>query len=216
MVYNFSEDIDYHKQIKNKLIPLSSCNTTSLFMALKQAGIDSPFPEDENAVDYFTSFFRQPEAYKKTKELAPWAFDKRTGEVLYHPNEVHAVLEWGINLLLKKEVDRFSTKYPLQTIINHLLSGGGVVLTGIFHWKGKPIGHMTSMAGFITDETDIKTTDHITHYIIDDPLGNPDTDYTDSNGNNFIMTKETFISTFNPGNNEDIKWAHLVKDWSKP
>lgn len=205
MVFNYSKDIDYHTQINNRRLPLSTCNTTSMIMALKQAGVILHFPPDMQPEDYLTAFLTTPEAYRKMKELAPWFFSQETGKALHPPNEVHVMLEWAVNTLLQRKADRFSEKVPVETIVEHLKNGGGVVLTGEFRLIKKKLGHIVSLAGFITDDSE-----KITDYIIDDPYGNFRTDYTDHRGNDTIMSQDEFTTTFKPVGNEKIKWAHLV------
>ena len=139
------------------------------------------------------------------KELIPWFFDSETGKAIAPPNEVHQMLEWGVNNLLKKKVVRFSTGVPVEEIIAHLIKGGGVVLSGKFRLKSRTLNHIVSLAGFITDENE-----DITHLIIDDPYGNFRTEYQDHRGNNATITKDEFIAIFKPTGNESIKWAHLV------
>jgi hypothetical protein len=205
MVFNYSKDNDYHTQLNNRRLPLSTCNTTSMIMALKQAGVALPFPKDIQPEDYLTDFLRSPEAYRKMKEITPWFFDRETGKAILPPNEVHQMLEWGVNTLLKRQLDRFSTEVPVETIISHLIKGGGVVLSGEFRLKNRNLHHIVSLAGFVTDENE-----DITHFIIDDPYGNFRTDYQDQHGNNITITRDEFTAIFKPTGNETVKWAHLV------
>jgi hypothetical protein len=218
MVFNYSKDSDYHTQLNNRRLPLSTCNTTSMIMALKQAGVEPPGPlkgdktiylleggEDVQPEDYFTDFLRSPAAYGEMKELCPWFFDAETGKALVAPNEVHQMLEWGVNTLLKRQVDEFSTEVPIPEIVAHLMKGGGVVLSGKFRLKNRTLNHIVSLAGFVTGKNE-----DITHFIIDDPYGNFRTDYKDQHGNNIRITRDEFIAIFNPTGNEGVKWAHLL------
>ncbi len=174
-------------------------------MALKQAGAALPFPTDVQPEDYLTDFLRSPEAYRMMKEMTPWFFSRETGKATVAPNEVHQMLEWGVNTLLKKEVDRFSIGVSIDTIIAHLKKGGGVVLSGEFRLKNRSLHHIVSLAGFVTDDNE-----DITHFIIDDPYGNFRTDYQDQRGNNIRITRDEFIVIFKPTGNDEVKWAHLV------
>jgi len=215
MVFNYSKDNDYHTQINNRRLPLSTCNTTSMIMALKQAGVappcplkgekELPFPSNVQPEDYLTDFLLSPEAYRKMKEMTPWFFDRDTGKAIVAPNEVHQMLEWGVNTLLNREVDRFSTGVPIDTIIAHLKKGGGVVLSGEFRLKNRNLHHIVSLAGFVTDRHE-----DVTHFIIDDPYGNFRTNYQDQRGNDIWITRDEFVVIFKPGGNESLKWAHLV------
>jgi hypothetical protein len=73
MVVNYSKDSEYHSQRNNKIIPHSSCNATSMIMALKQAGVRLPFPDRYQPEDYLSLFLQSDLAKEKMKELAPWA-----------------------------------------------------------------------------------------------------------------------------------------------
>ena len=150
MVVNYSKDIDYHTQRNNRLIPHSSCNSTSMIMALKQAGVSFPSPPGIQPEDYLTKYLNSKQALTRMKTLTPWAVDRKTGEPLYPPQEVHALMEWAVNTLLGKEVIRFSTSTPLKDIISHIDNGGGAVLSGRFpHYSHGPIDHMVSLAGYM-------------------------------------------------------------------
>ena len=206
MVFNYSKDNAYHTQINNRRLPLSTCNTTSMIMALKQAGVRPPGPlKGVQPEDYLTDFLRSPESYRKMKEMTPWFFDRKTGKAILPPNEVHQMLEWGVNTLLNKQVDRFSTGVSIETIIAHLIKGGGVVLSGEFRLKNRNLHHIVSLAGFVTDENE-----DVTHFIIDDPYGNFRTDYQDQHGNNIKITRDEFMVIFKPTGDDEVKWGHLV------
>ena len=155
--------------------------------------------------DYLTDFLRSPEAYRKMKEMTPWFFDRETGKATVAPNEVHQMLEWGVNTLLRRQVDRFSTGVSIEMIIGHLIKGGGVVLSGEFRLKNRNLHHIVSLAGFVTDENE-----DITHFIIDDPYGDFRTDYQSQRGNNIRITRDEFMVIFNPTGNDEIKWGHLI------
>ena len=151
MVYNFSKDIDYHTQRNNKVIPLGSCGTTSMVMALKQAGIDLESPKkNQQPEDYLTELLSGEKAVEQMRHLASWAFD-RNGEAVYPPNEVHVMLEWVVNEITQVGVDRFSTSFSIEEICEHLLNHGGVVLSGFFPVDTGDLNHMVNLAGFIYD-----------------------------------------------------------------
>ena len=65
---------------------------------------------------YFTDFLQSPESYRKMKEMIPWFFDRETGKAMVAPNEVHQMLEWGVNTLLKKQVDMFLLGFQLKRL----------------------------------------------------------------------------------------------------
>jgi hypothetical protein len=202
---NYSKKCDYHTQINNKVVPHASCNTTSMVMALKQAGVPLPFPQDEQPEDYLTSFLRQRESYEMMRELTPWFFDKTNGKALYPPNEVHKMLEWGVNTLLGRTVVQFSTEVLITTLFDHIHKGGGAVLSGEFPLKnGKKLRHIVSLAGTVEDDGET------VGVIIDDPYGDWRTDYQDCRGNDVEMSLLEFQGVFRPRWNKGVKWAHLV------
>ena len=205
--FNFSEDSEYHSQINNRVIPHGSCNTTSMVMALKQAGIEIPFgSKDCQCEDFLTSFLRQKEAYEKMRELTPWFFDN--GKPLYPPNQVHAMLQWAVNTLLGKEVDAFSCSIPIPSLVEHLQRGGGAVLSGCFVLSnGKRLRHIVSLAGYMEEN------DELAGFLLDDPYGDWRRDYIDHRGNDIPMKLEDFHQIFHPCGNEQVKWAHLVGDF---
>ena len=149
---------------------------------------------DTQPEDFLTDFLRSPEAYRKMKEMTPWFFYRETGKATVAPNEVHQMLEWGVNTLLKRQVDRFSTGVSIETIIAHLMNGGGVVLSGEFRLKKRNLHHIVSLAGFVTDGNE-----DVTQFIIDDPY--------DPNGGQIELTG----GTFNTPGSEVTVWSDLLK-----
>ena len=72
------------------------------------------------------------------------------------PNEVHKMLEWGVNNLFKERIVRFNQSVSFDEMIRHLKDGGGVVLSGNFKLKTCSLNHIVSLAGFITgDDWDV-------------------------------------------------------------
>ena len=196
MIVNYSKDIDYHTQINNKFVPYKSCNTTSIVMALKQAKIKLP-PHVGQPEDALTELLTTDEAYKIQKVLAPWSIDQ------YAPQEVHPVLEWGVNKWIGRTVDRFYSNTKIEDLQELLVTGKGVVLSGTFPLPNKELHHIVSLAGYIKEET-------ITHYIIDDPYGNWFANYADPHGNNIQLPIDTFIDIFDKGINQ--YWTHIIGD----
>lgn len=214
MVFNFSKDSDYHTQRNNKYIPLESCNSTSMVMALKQAGYDFDHINTEQPEDLLTLVMTSSMGTNMVKELASWAWDSKLEEPTIPPNEIHVILEWATNhIMLGKKVDRFTTNAKLTTIIATLLTHGGIVLSGIFPQERGALSHMVSLAGFITDNDSYHVEpEHITHFIIDDPYGNFRTQYEDHRGNNIEITNEEFMAIFKDIGDRERKWAHIVKN----
>jgi Peptidase_C39 like family len=204
MVVNYSKDSEYHSQRNNRLIPHSSCNATSMIMALKQAGVRLPFPEKYQPEDYLSLFLQSDQVKEKMKELAPWALDPKTGKQLYPPQEVHVVMEWAVNTLLNKQVVIFSTKTPFQKIINHIDNRKGVVLSGRFPLNNTTIDHMISLAGYM------KHQGSISYILIDDPYGDYKTSYRSHRGNNIPLPIEEAQTILKPVGLKDRNWAYLV------
>ena len=175
MVVNYSRDSDYHSQRNNALVPHSSCNATSMIMALKQAGWDLPesiFPQGRQPEDVLTAFLLSEEAEAKTRKLAPWAWDRSTGRINWPPYEIHCVMEWVVNHLLGKKAVGFYESITFEQIIKALDARCGVVLSGFFPYKNnRRINHMVSVAGYM------KHQGIIDYLILDDPFGDYQTRY---------------------------------------
>lgn len=215
-IRNFSRKDDYHTQRDNALIPHASCNATSMVMALKQAGWEPPEARGMQPEDYLTHFLQSEEGYAAMRRLAPWAFDNTTNEPLYPPNQVHAVLSWGVNELLGREISRFSTDRPFEGLIDALHKGCGVVLSGVFPTaSGGELRHVVSLAGYILKseyeslpESKPATRDQISEMIIDDPYGDYISGYQNHHGADIRMPMDDFVSLIRqPGY---VKWAHIV------
>jgi hypothetical protein len=204
VVINYSKDNEYHSQRNNLIIPHSSCNSTSMIMALKQAGVRLPFPPDIQPEDFLTQYLRSETSLKKMELIAPWALDKKTGKAMIPPYEIHRMMEWAINNLLDRKLVTFSTQIPLTSIISQIDNRKGVVLSGLFPLKGKEIHHMVSLAGYM------KHQGAISYLIIDDPYGDYKTSYRSHRGNNIPVPLEEALQIFKPANSPHEKWAYLV------
>ena len=189
---NYSKNIPYHSQRNNMIIPHSSCNTTSMIMALKQAGHHCSFGEGQPE-DILTKLLLTKKYWEMMDKLNP----KFKGQG-YRPNEIHACLCAATNVIIGSPVDFFSTEIPIIEIKNHLENGGGVVLSGKFKLtNGKVLNHIVSLAGYGDDG-----------FLIDDPYGNFRSDYADHHGNDIFITNEEFVTIFK--GTETTKWAHLI------
>lgn len=189
---NYSKKIPYHSQRNNLVIPYSSCNTTSMVMALKQAGHDCDFGPGQPE-DVLTELLLSKKYQHMMDNLSPQY--RKDG---YQPNEIHACLCAAANELIGNPVVFFNTNVSVTRIKNHLTSGGGVVLSGKFPLPdGRVFNHIVSLAGY-GDEG----------YLIDDPNGKHKTNYEDHRGNDIFITNEEFLTIFKGG--ETYKWAHLV------
>ena len=209
MVYNFSKDSEYHTQINNKIVPEAACNTTSMIMALKQAG-HIPFFTDEGAQpeDELSRFLLYSTASStRMKYRYPWYYEKKIPAT-----EIHEMLEWGINYMMTWDIDRFSMKVDIETIIEKLQQKCGIVLSGLFPVNNTNWGHIVSLAGFVTTNEDkAPSIDNISHFIIDDPRGEYRTDYQDMRGNNVRITKNKFMDIFKDTKSRKNKWAHIIR-----
>lgn len=205
--FNFSKDSEYHSQRNNELIPHGSCNTTSMVMALLQAGWKLPCPGGIQPEDYLTEFLRGEKGYEALRRLAPWAVDRSSvGEkYIYPPNEVHACLAWAVNTIIGTDVCQFMIDIDIDEMAGLLAGGFGIVLSGAFPVGDGELHHVVSLSGYDIDKTGL--TDR---FIIDDPYGNWKTRYLNIHGNNISMTREEFISIMKEQNNTK-KWAHIIR-----
>ena len=213
MVYNFSKDSEYHTQVNNKSFPNGSCNTTSMIMAVKQAGHSIDFAaEGEQPEDALTEFIMfSEEAHQKARVLAPGVWDFEKSEPKKPLNEIHVMLEWGINHLMEKQVDIFTTELEVEIMIRKINEGCGIILSGEIPFYDRTIGHMVSLAGFVTIDDDKQPSiRNISHFIIDDPFGNFRTNYKDTRGNNIKITVEEFTRFFKDTESKTHKWAHII------
>lgn len=211
---NFSKDSNYHTQRNNAQIPFSSCNTTSMVMALKQAGWNIPAPAGVQPEDHLTTFLRGDCGMGALARLAPWAIDRVTKTALYPPNEVHAVLSWGVNELLQEEVSVFRTDWLVDELPAALTDGCGIVLSGTFPLPdGGELGHVVSLAGYITAEEshgeDTPSFSNLDMLLLDDPYGDWRTGYHDHRGNDTPMAPTDFMQIMKPAGSRR-KWAHRI------
>lgn len=211
--YNFSKDIDYHTQRNNVLVPLRSCNTTSAIMAMKQAGITYEVLPDMQDEDYLTMILETDEAYELQANSYAWSVGA------YRPQEVHGILQWGINQLAGKTVDRFKTNTSIEEIIFFLIKGHGIMLSGTFDLpNGKELHHIVSLAGFKSSQPGVTASEtsssidvsSISDMIIDDPYGDFRTGYSNFHGNNVSLSISEFNSIFKKQGDLHSKWAHMI------
>ena len=200
-VVNLSLESTYLLQTENVKKPHSSCNTTSFGMGLDITKWDESFniSSKTRLPDYLTSFFESDLAFRMRKTLV--------GETSIPPQQLHAVLEWGVNYLCGSEVVSFSTNWPQERILKNLDKGLPVVLSGQFPFKNRhgqwtTIGHIVILVGYIWEK------DKPLQYIIDDPYGDYHTGYRDRNGNDVLMSQEDFDTIIRTGDRGG-KWGHL-------
>ena len=149
------------------------------------------------------------------RRLAPWAIDNASGQAIYPPNEVHAVLSWGVNELLNEPVSTFRVDWNPDELIQELTNGAGVVLSGTFPLKsGGELNHVVSLAGYRIDNSREGSRSprfaQLSGLYIDDPYGNYLTGYADRHGNNTPMSPEDFMRIMKRSG-DWRKWAHVIR-----
>ncbi len=205
---NLSKDSDYHTQINNKKIPYASCNTTAMVMALKAAGLMFDFPAGVQPEDHFTEFMHRGEAFDKMHQWFPYA---EANSML--PQNFSKCLEWGINEMMGRRVDKFTTRGTLQEMIWHVSEGRPLVMSGKFTSSG----HFVTLVGFRTlqhkqdlrlvEGVILEAVDYVT---VDDPYGNFHVNYTSHKGNDIKFDLDAYDKLTNiPGKG---KWMHIIGD----
>lgn len=207
---NISKDNEYYSQINNRRYPHEACNVTSITECMDI--IDDMFnhPDAMQPEDHFMEFMRSDLAYKRMRDLYSWA--TRGG---YEPNEVHAMLQWGINKLTGREVDTFSTKWELKELLYEIyVNHNPSCVSGRF----TDAGHIVVLVGFETNQ-DLKKVEHwqdinldnILNLIVDDPYGDYFTGYESPHGNNLTFGLQEFDELTKTYNDFSSKWAHLIR-----
>lgn len=206
-VVNLSYDNDYHTQRNNQVIPLTSCNTTSAIMALKASGISFHFPVGMQPEDHLSELLLSEEAFEKKRRDYPWAKN-------IPPNQVHGMLQWGINKLAGKNVDQFKTNGNLREIIWRLFHRTALIAHGTFDKHD----HMVCVVGFQSTQHEwdlAKPKDIdlscIEAIIIDDPFGDYRTGYKDHHGNDIKMSLDEFNDITHNRGKAEKKWIHVFK-----
>lgn len=174
---NVSRDENYHSQVNNLEIPLASCNTTSMIMALEDLGIEFYHPDWMQPEDYLTILLLSNTARQELRKIDRYAYD--TG---IPPNQVHAMLSLYTNRLVGREVTRFIEQGTWEQLLEELRAGRpAVVGTSL-----TPAGHVVEVVGLVEEDG------RVTHVIIDDPYGDPRTGYRDIRGNDVELEADWF------------------------
>lgn len=187
-IINVSEGKANFSQRNNFIKPLSSCNVTSMVMALSYMGF--AFPPGEN---------QQPEDNLR-------AFMEANGK---NP-ENHYELSEYTNRWMGLEITKFSTARKISGILAELLAGRPVVISGTFPGcptkKEKPLGHIVCMVGAAwKGESWIGPPNTI---IWDDPYGNTLKDWQGS-GNDIRVSYQQFVDWIKPVGDAAVKWGHF-------
>jgi hypothetical protein len=202
---NNSAGKPYFTQRNNKIKPGSSCNVTSMIIALSAAGwpVESLGDNGEQPEDALMRFINTDAAtLNRWKQLDPGG---RTP-----PNEWHEVLALGTNRLLRSHgIDSspvtFRADVTPKTIIDAVNAGGAVVVSGRFPQKGTaPIDHVVAVVGYREEAQDLIS------FIIDDPWGDYHTGYANHNGNDIILSLDDFDALIKPQGRACKKWGHIV------
>lgn len=216
---NISAGKKYLTQRDNKIKPFGTCNTTAMCMALTYSGKTMPPKKDEEQYeDLLTDFLLQDTRvlayYEKIDPIncAAWKANPNSSKVI-PPNEYHSVLAYGTNLWMGSKVVSFTTISPIREILYSLLQGRAVVLSGL--WSG--LRHIVCAVGFITSQENIKSItssaeidlSKVVSVIIDDPFGNYQTKYQDTNGNDVVVPYADYIAITREFKSE-TKWAHMI------
>lgn len=188
LTYNPSRDDDFYQQRNNKRYPFSSCFATSDVNMLMTAGYKdlllSKVPKGIQPEDWITGLFEFPEVDKKSASLG------------IDPNEDrfwYSMHEYVLNKYVFEGDQKVYAAYnqTLQKIVFKIIQRKPPVVGGKFTHSG----HMVNAVGIVTRQLDIMRVDEYSHInveaiiyiILDDPYGNPLTNYEDVRGNNVYM-----------------------------
>lgn len=188
MVINVSVGKQSYSQRNNVIKPLESCNVTSMVMALDYLGYQFPKGEHEQPEDNLRKFI---EGQGKNPE-------------------VHAELSEYTNRWMGREVTKFNTARKISAILEEILAGRPVVISGSFPGyptkKIKALGHIVCLVGAEWLGNDwIGPPDSI---IWDDPYGNTLNDWQGA-GNDVKVDFKKFIDWIKPVGDFSVKWGHF-------
>jgi hypothetical protein len=190
---NISKGKINFSQRNNEIMPLVTCQVTSMVMGLSYLGWE--FPEGR---------YRQPEDNLKTYFM----------EQKKNP-EIHADLAEYTNRWLGKTAVSFSTKRTLPQIINEIVKERPVIVSGQFPGfptrRVQPLGHVVCLVGCewlpANAKNPVAAPDF---FIVDDPYGNTLNDWNGS-GNDIRLNAVTFYDWIKPEKDKSTKWGHFIK-----
>ena len=174
---NVSRDEDYHSQRNNLEMPLTSCNATSMIMALKDLQIEfyhAPWMQPE---DYLTMLLLSNTAREEMRKLERYAYDRGIP-----PNQVHSMLSLYTNRLVGRKVTRFIERGNWIQLTDEIYSRRPVVVGTTL----TDVGHIVEVVGLVEEDA------AATAVIVDDPYGDPRTGYRDPRGNDVELSRERF------------------------
>lgn len=215
---------------ESKVNSNTTCNCTSICMALDYAGYNFPKgqydqPEDNLAKSIMESNLVDEE-YKK-RYPAMYADFKKGLKDAYTPNEIHKLLEIGTNEWMGCDVDKFYESYPIVDLIEEFTTKQSPVVTsGRFPDGKKPNGeikylnHIVCITGVVFSEDKynrtIKAGKKISSetpdfWIVDDPWGYTLNYASGKSGNDVYIPNDQFIAWIKPVNNTTVKFAHILR-----
>jgi hypothetical protein len=205
MVVDLSIDSDYHTQVNNALVPMSSCNTTSAVMFLLAAGESLPDTGMQQPEDALTALSETPEAYDAVKRLAPWFWDRAKQKPSIPPRQIHVVLDWVVNAWMGRKVMEFKQGVPMRALAQEILARRPALLNGRFTKSG----HIVCLSGLdVKDSAREFEVGMVSAWIVDDPYGDWRTGYASHKGNNTRFTTAELMSLLKDYD-VDSKWAHF-------
>lgn len=204
---------EYKWENKNAKVNANTmCNVTSICMALDYAGFKFPNGEYSQPEDNLAKFIMESnkidEEYKKRYPAMYKSFKKGEKDC-YTPNEIHKLLEIGVNEWMGVKVDTFSDTATISDIISDIvIKQSPVVMSGAFPQKNTIYHHVVCLVGLAFKKEYCGTVDYPDYYIIDDPWGYTHDYSNGKSGNNVVISANQFCSWFKPVNNLKIKYAH--------
>lgn len=203
---NLSQNDDYYSQINNKFIPLESCNSTAAIMWLKAGKVDFWYPKMMQPEDYLTAQLNGKDAWLIFKRNYPGRYDMG-----FRPQNVSQCLQWGINIMVGREIDNFRQDGSLALLIWELMEGRPVIMSGQFTASG----HFVTVVGCVSSQnkSDIQDVEDVNEhdieeFIIDDPFGNYHSGYKNHHGNNIHFDRDKFDMLTNLPRGK--KWMHMM------
>jgi hypothetical protein len=180
-------------QRNNKLMPLVTCNVTSMVMGLFYLGWEFPKGKYEQPEDNLKAYFM---AQGKNPEI-------------------HADLAEYTNRWLGKGAVSFSTKRTMPQIINEIVGDRPVIISGQFPGfptrRTQPLGHIVCLVGCEWQPANAgNPAASPDFFIIDDPYGDTLNDWKGS-GNDIRLDAEIFYNWIKPEKDQGVKWGHFLK-----
>lgn len=185
---NVSDGLPHYTQRNNEIKPHSSCQVTAMVASLRYRGIrfgDGPYEQPEDNLRHFI-------------------------ETVHGQNPlVHDILSTYTNKWVGEKVTYFSTAVPMDNIIQDILDGKPIVMSGTFPGYpfklAEPIGHIVSLVGLGWEDDSKSGSPSIA--IVDDPYGNTMDNWRGS-GDDIEIPWNLFVEWLKPVNISSVKWAH--------